>query len=161
MKTGIIAGIVLGALIAAWTCLMGITGWYKDPVLSNAFWMVVMIQIAVLIVTLWRTRRDREYFAQVGLGTLASLIAAVIAFANSLLFTSVLFPEYFEELRAMQVELARAEGLDEAAFQARLDAIAPMQTPFMQAFAGFAGTLLTGIVVSVIAGVFLRKKKQA
>lgn len=161
MKTGIIAGIVLGALIAAWTCLMGITGWYKDPVLSNAFWMVVMIQIAVLIVTLWRTRRDREYFAQVGLGTLASLIAAVIAFANSLLFTSVLFPEYFEELRAMQVELARAEGLDEAAIQARLDAIAPMQTPFMQAFAGFAGTLLTGIVVSVIAGVFLRKKKQA
>lgn len=160
MKTGIVGGFVLGALIAGWTLLMGVTGWYKDPVLANAFWGVVFIQIAVLIALLWRGRTERAYFAQVGLGTLASLIAAVIAFANSLLFTTILFPEYFEELRAVQERLLREQGWDEARIQAEIAATAALQTPFMQAFAGFAGTLLTGIVVSVIAGVFLRKRAR-
>lgn len=34
-----------------------------------------------------------------------------------------------------------------------------MQTPFMQAFAGFVGTTVTGFAVSVGAAIFLRKKR--
>jgi len=33
-----------------------------------------------------------------------------------------------------------------------------MQTPFMNAISGVVGTVVTGAVVSAIAGAFLRKK---
>ncbi len=160
MKQAIVGGVVLAGLVAAWTLVMGITGWYADPVLSNAFFAVVLIQIVVLIVLLARTRAERGWFAQVGVGTLASLVAAVLVFGNSILFTTVLFPEYFEELRAVQERMLREQGLDEARVQAEIAATAAMQTPFVQAFAGFAGTLITGIVVSIVAGLFLRRTKS-
>ena len=183
MKTAVVAGIVLGLLVAGWTLVMGFTGWYKDPALSSAFFAVVLIQIAVLIVTLAKTRDTRTYFGQVGVGLVTSLVAAVIIFGSSMVFTTrspsraaraacrviifgssmvfttVLFPEYFEELRAMQELLLREQGLDEQEIRAQLAAGAAMQTPFMQAFAGFVGTTITGLVVSVVAAIFLRKKR--
>jgi hypothetical protein len=158
MKIAIAAGVVLGLLVAAWTLVMGYTGWYKDPQLSSAFFAVVLIQLGVLIVTLAKTRDARGYFGQVGVGLVASLVGAVIIFGSSMLFTTVLFPEYFEELRAMQEHLLREQGLDEGEVRAQLAAGAAMQTPFMQAFAGCVGTTVTGLVVSVIAALFLRKK---
>ena len=158
MKTAALAGIVLGLLVAGWTLVMGFTGWYKDPALSSAFFAVVLIQIVVLIVTLAKTRESRGYLGQIGVGVVASLVAAVIIFGSSMVFTTVLFPEYFEELRAMQELLLREQGLDEAAIREQVAAAAPMQTPFMQAFAGFAGTTVTGLVVSAVAAIFLRKR---
>lgn len=159
MKTAVVAGIVLGLLVAGWTLVMGFTGWYKDPALSSAFFAVVLIQIAVLLVTLAKTRDTRTYFGQVGVGLVTSLVAAVIIFGSSMVFTTVLFPEYFEELRAMQELLLREQGLDEQEIRAQLAAGAAMQTPFMQAFAGFVGTTVTGLAVSVVAAIFLRKKR--
>jgi hypothetical protein len=41
-----------------------------------------------------------------------------------------------------------------------LDNQARMQTPFMQAFSGFIGTVITGFVISLVAGAFLRKKGE-
>jgi len=32
-----------------WTLVMGVTGWYKHPVLLNMFWVVVLIEIGVLV----------------------------------------------------------------------------------------------------------------
>ena len=31
------AGIWLGVLVSVWTLLMGVTGWYKHPVMLNLF----------------------------------------------------------------------------------------------------------------------------
>jgi hypothetical protein len=85
---------VLGVLVGAWTFVMGFTGWYKDPVLLNMFWVVIVIQIVVLLWTLRQT-------------TCAGAATA---------------------------------------------------TPFYQALFGFSGTVVTGVVVSAVAGAFVRKK---
>jgi hypothetical protein len=36
-----------------------------------------------------------------------------------------------------------------------------MQTPFIQALSGFMGTIVTGVIFSVIIGFFVRKKNPA
>jgi len=77
------------------------------------------------------------------------------------LFTSVVFPNYFAELRALGEEMMRAEGKAATDVKAILDAQAPMQTSFMQALFGFIGTMVTGFVVSLIAGASLKKKDTA
>lgn len=151
----------LGITCMAWQLVMGITGWYLHPVLLNLFWLVILIQIVVLVRGLRQTAKEgRPYWGQVGAGTLMSVYGGVIIFFGSLLFTMVLFPHYFEDIRKTGEEVLRMAGKSEAEIKTLLDAQAPTQTPFYSALYGFLGTIVTGFVVSLIAGAFLRGKKD-
>ncbi|MBZ5498798.1 MAG: DUF4199 domain-containing protein [Acidobacteriia bacterium] len=159
MKHVLTAGILIGVFCGLWQLLLGVTGWYKDPVMMNMFWVVILIQIGFLIWGLRRTAKEgKAYWAQVGLGTLMSLIAGVILFFVSFLFTSVLYPNYFSEMRAMREEALRISGRSPAEIKTMLDMVAGTQTSFFQAITGFAGTVVTGFVCSLLIGAFVRKK---
>jgi len=160
MNTILKAGIVLGALVEIWTYLMGFTGWYKDPALMNLFWVVIAIQIAVLMWALKRTAAEgRGFGGQVAAGTLISLIGGIFVIVGSLIFTIVVFPNYFRDLAVIQEQMLRAAGRAEAEIQQVMEMSAKTSTPMMQAIFGFLGTLVTGIVVSTIIGAFVRAKK--
>jgi hypothetical protein len=162
MKSVPKAGVTLGVLVVIWMCIMGLTGWYKHPVLFNLFWIVILIQIGVMIWGLRLTAREgKSYGGQVGAGVLMSFIGGMIIFLGSLLLTSVVFPSYFADVRQLSEELLRAQGISEEMVKAQLEQQAAFQTPFMSAFMGFVGTLVTGLVVSLIVGAFLRKKPEA
>jgi len=159
MSPTVRAGVLLGVLVTIWMFVVGFTGWYKDPVLLNLFFLVILIQLAVLIWALRQTAAaGAAYGRQVTNGLLISLIGGVIIVGGSLLFTTVAFPDYFSTLQAAQVEMLKAQGLSEADINAQVTAGAAMQTPLMNALSGFVATLATGLVVSVIAGFFLRRK---
>lgn len=158
MSTTVRAGVLLGALVTFWTFVMGFTGWYKDPVMLNLFFIVILVQIGVLGWTLRTTAAGSTYGQQVVNGLVVSLVAGVIIIGGSLLFTTVAFPDYFTELQAAQTRMLQAQGLSEADIQAQVAAGAAMQTPVMNALSGFVGTVVTGLVVSAVAGIFLRKK---
>lgn len=132
-KKAVVAGLVLGALVAAWTFTMGLTGWYRDPALSAAFFLVVPIEVAVLVVLLRRTAPENGFRAQLGLGSLASVVASPIVFAQSMLFTTVAFPTYF------------ADTGDPG-------------TPVSNAATGAIATIVTGVIVSAITGAIVRKR---
>ncbi|HCA81539.1 MAG TPA: hypothetical protein DEP53_17545 [Bacteroidetes bacterium] len=161
MNRTVKTGVILGLLVVAWTFIMGVTGWYKDPALLNLFWLVILIQIAVMIWGLKGTSVGATYGSQVKSGTMMSVIGGVIIFCGSLLFTSIAFPHYFEELRSVGEELLKSQGKTESEVKALLDAQAPMQTSFWQALFGFIGTLVTGVIVSLIAAAFLKGKPTA
>jgi hypothetical protein len=158
MSIPIRAGVLLGALCVLWTFVMGITGWYKDPVMLNLFFLVIPLEIGIVIWALRRTAPGATWGGQTVNGLVLSLVASVIIFAGSLLFTTVAFPNYFTELQSAQAELLKTQGLSEAAIRSQVAAAAAMQTPFMNAMLGVIGTVVTGVVVSAIAGMFLRKK---
>jgi hypothetical protein len=160
MNTILKAGIVLGVLVEIWTYLMGFTGWYKDPALMNLFWVVIAIQIAVLMWALKRTAAEgRGWGGQVGAGTLISLIAGVFVIVGSLIFTMVVFPNYFTELAAVQEQMLRTAGQTEEQIRQTMEMTAKTSTPMLQALFGFLGTVITGIVVSMIIGAFVKAKK--
>jgi hypothetical protein len=160
MNTILKAGIVLGVLVEIWTYLMGFTGWYQDPALMNLFWVVIAIQIAVLMWALKRTAAEgRGWGGQVGAGTLISLIAGVFVIVGSLIFTMVVFPNYFTELAAVQEQMLRTAGQSEEQIRQTMEMTAKTSTPVMQALFGFLGTVITGIVVSMIIGAFVKAKK--
>ena len=152
------AGIWLGVLVFIWTLVMGMTGWYKHPVLLNMFWVVILIEVAVLLWALRKTAAATEYLGQVGNGALVAVIGAAIIFCGSLLFTSVLFPNYFAELRAIQTEMLKNAGKTEAEISATIAMTATMQTPVINAVMGAVGTVVTGLLASLIIAIFHRKK---
>jgi len=161
MNMTVKAGILIGGLCSAWMLVMGLFRFYTHPVLLNLFWMVIVIQIAVLVWGLRKTAPERSYGGQVATGMLMSAIAAGILFCWSFFFTTVLFPHYFEELRAAHEAMLRAAGTPEAEAQKQIAAAAAEQTPLIQAVSGAVGTLFTGLVASLIIGVFARKKPTA
>ena len=152
-------GVLLGILVVAWTFVMGITGWYKDPVLLNVFWVVVVIQIVLLVWALRRTAAaGRHYGAQVLAGTLISLFGGVLIFAGSLLFTTVVFPNYFAELTALQQQMLLEQGKNAQEIRAAMELAAKTNTPIASAVSGFIGTLVTGLLASLVIAGFVRAK---
>jgi hypothetical protein len=129
----VIAGVAIGGLVTAWSLFMGLTGFAFDPATAPIFALVVLYEIIVLVVLLRSTAKENGFIAQVRAGSLAAVIAAPIVFVQSLVFTSVLFADYF----AAHPE----EG-----------------SSFVQAMSGVIGTIGTGIVTSAITAVFARKR---
>ncbi len=161
MNSIIRPGVLIGVLCGLWTFVMGFTGWYKDPALLNLFLVVIPIQIIVLVVGLKKTADEgKTYGGQVGAGTMMSVVGGAILIVSSLLFTTVVFPNYFEELRALGEQTMRSEGRSEEEIRMALEALATTQTPMIQAIFGFIGTVVTGLVSSLVIGAFVKKKVQ-
>jgi len=152
-------GLRIGILCAIWTFAMGFSGWYRDPAMLMAFYAVILIQLGVLVWGLKQTAaQGRTYGGQVAAGTLMSVVGGVIIILSSFLFTLVVFPNYFEEIRVVQQEMLKAAGKTDAEIAAEVEMAAQFQTPVMQAIFGFIGTVFTGLIGSLIIGAFYRKK---
>ena len=92
MTIPIRAGVLLGLLCVIWTFVMGFTAWYKDPVMLNLFFLVILFEIAVIVWALRQTAPAATWGGQVVNGLTISAVASVIIFVGSLLFTTVAFP---------------------------------------------------------------------
>ena len=152
------AGLILGLCVAAWTFIMGFTGWYKHPGLLYLFWLVIPMQIGILLWTLRDLAPTNGYGRQLWNGVSSSLLGSMIIYAASILFTTVVFPHYFQDLEALGRQVMARQGLSPAQIEAAVRAQAPMQTPRASAMAGVIGTVVTGFVTSLVAAVWLRKK---
>lgn len=159
VRAAVSYGVVLGLSVAGWTLVMGVTGWYRDPALQAAFFLVIPIQIAVVVALLRRTSKEHGYRGQVALGTLASAVAAPIVLVQSLVFTTVLFPSYFDDLRAAHEALLRGEGVPEGEIAIRVAAAAEANgSAWSNALTGAIATIVTGLVVSLVTAAFARKR---
>ena len=152
------AGVLLGVLCVIWTFVMGFSGWYKDPVMLNLFFLVILLEIGIVIWALRKTAPAATWGGQIVNGLVLSLVASAIIFAGSLAFTTVAYPNYFTEIQAVQAEMLKSAGMTEAEIKTQLAAAAAMQTPLMNALTGVIGTVVTGVLVAAIAGAFWRKK---
>ena len=137
----------------------GYTGMYKSLGGAIAFVPVaILINVGVVVWGLMKTRDEgRGYGGQVGAALVMALVASAIIFPNALLFTGVLFPQYFEEIAAVQTEMLQAAGTPEADIEAARQQAAS-QTDMQNALAGVIGTLGTTLVVALIAAIFIRDK---
>jgi hypothetical protein len=154
------AGLLIGLLCGAWTFVMGFTGWYKDPALANGLFIGVAmaIEIGGLIWGLRQTAAlGRAYGGQILAGTMMAIVAGVIIIAASLLFTTVVFPNYFSDIELAYRAVLQKQGKTDSEIAAAIQASAASATPMAQAMSGFVGTLVTGIVASAIIAIFIRR----
>ncbi len=160
MSSIVKAGLFLGITVIIWVFIMGFTGWSLDPALALLFTLVATILNIIAIV--WGLRataaEGRQYGGQILAGLLIGLVASVFIFAGSLLFTTVVFPDYLTQLQEMGRQTYVAQGWNEAEIQAAMEVNAALQTPFWQALLGVIATMVTSLVVSLITAAFVRAK---
>jgi hypothetical protein len=155
------AGLLIGVLCSAWTFVMGVTGWYKDPVKSVTMFLpaVILIEVLGLVWGLRKTAaQGRTYGGQIVAGTMMSIIAGVVIICSSLVFTMVAFPDYFQQIEAGQRAMLQQQGKTDGEIAEAIAGNAAANTPMAQAMAGFIGTLITGILASAIIGIWVRAK---
>ncbi len=161
MKTALIAGVVLGVSISLWSLVLALTGWFADPVWNELFWIGVAIQVAVLAGTLVRTRNERGFGGQLVVGLATSVIAALLVFGSTMVFTTLAFPDYLADVRVMREQMMLARGVDPMQARAEMEAVAELQTPLGQAFAAAFGTVVTGLFASIALALALRRRGPA
>jgi Protein of unknown function (DUF4199) len=153
------AGVLIGVLCGVWMFVTGVAGWYKDPVMANAFYLVIAIEIAGLVWGLRRTAREgRTYGGQIVAGTLMAIIAGVIIVVCSLVFTMLAFPDYFQAREAMDRRTLQAQGRSDREIVQMLSDEQATRTPMSEAMDGFIGTLVTGILSSAVIAIWIRTR---
>jgi hypothetical protein len=153
-------GVLLGVLVTAFTWLFAFTGMHKSPGADMTFIIVAtIIEIAVLVWALRKTAaQGRGWMGQVSAGTMLAFVGGCLIFATSFMLVAQLYPNYFAEVNAAATAAFRAKGMDDAAIAAELAKLAPSQTPLAQSVTGFVATVVTGLIVSAIAAIWIRHK---
>lgn len=159
MKKILTAGVVLGLSVAVWSFIFGFTGLYRSSSTAWIFTVVaILIQVGVLIWGLKQTAADgKRYLGQVGAGLLMCLIAGVIIICSSFIFTSV-FTDYFEVTAELQADAWSNSGMSDERVDELLETMSWSRTPMVAAISGFIGTMVTGLIVTLIVAAFVRKK---
>jgi hypothetical protein len=156
------AGLLIGLLCSFWIFVMGFTGWYKDPALSNLFFVVIAVEIGGLIWGLRKTaKQGRAYGGQILAGAMMAIVAGVLIIASSLVFTTIVFPNSLAEVEQMYRARLQQQGRTESEITAAIQANAASATPMAQAESGFVGTLVTGILASAVIAIFVRRRGPA
>ena len=160
MKPILTAGISLGVLAELLGLVMGVTGIHaRVPIGPMAFIVgAIALNIAAVVWGLKQTAPERGYGGQLIAGLLIGVIASTVIFPGSILLTTVILPDYSQEIVTAWEEFLPTVGMDEAQIAAQMEQIRQGQTPVSQALSGVFGTLGTSLVVSLIAGAFLRRK---
>ena len=150
----LLTGLLIGSLTGLCTFVLGATGWYRDPEKIGLFLPTAMvIQVAGLTWGLHRTaRQGRTYSGQVVAGALISLIAGVVVSLASLLFSTVAFPDYIPETRALAREAMARAGVPESEIEIAIRG----HTSTSQAFGAFATTFVAGVIASAVISVWIR-----
>ena len=160
MSNVVRAGLVLGLLVEVWTAVVIAARWHIDPTMMLLFFLVIPLQAFMVVMALRKEAATASYLKQVANAVVLSTVAAVVVFAGAILLTTVVFPNYFDELRGAGEEMFRASGKSPEEIAAEMAKNEPMYNPVQNALTGSIATVLTGLVIGLVAGPFVRKKKR-
>lgn len=152
-------GLAIGVLCGVWMFVMGFTGWYLDPAKLNLFFLVIIIEVAGLIYGLRQTAaQGRTYSGQVVAGTGMAIVAGVVIFGCSMLFTTVVFPNYLTDITEMSRRMMAEQGMTAAEIERAIQLAPSGQSPVANALSGFMGTFITGVAASAVIGLWVKAR---
>ncbi len=158
-------GILLGLLSVVLGAFMYFTNAYLDP-----HWVYSVISFAIIIAVVTYGIKaykaaNQEYLnlsdaLKVGIGI--ALIGGIISSVWSLTLSTVIEPDYTQQMLAVQKENIIEQYPDFS--QEQVDQSMAMMEKFSSPYIGFAvsliGSLFFGFIISLIAGLVLQKKQD-
>jgi hypothetical protein len=171
-RTVLIFGLISGALIACWGLASviwcnGVENYITDMLMGYGAQLLALSLVYVGV----KNYRDKELggFISFGkaftLGLYISLVACtlyVIAWAIDYHF---FIPDFMDKYTAQMISHAKASGASAAAIKAQIDSANSMkaqyQNPFWFTLYTYAEILPTGIIVSLISALVLKKKESS
>ena len=159
LKWGAIGGI--GSIILS--MILYLSG-LSNPENTSANWVQSLasfvLVLTVIILAVNEHKRDLQgyisYGRSVGVGAIVSLVMAIFAAIFTFIFFGFIAPDYVD----IMMETAMAE-VPEAQQEDTEAMMGFMFSPGMMSLFGFLGSMFWGVVISLIASIFLRKPRPA
>jgi hypothetical protein len=103
------------------------------------------------------------YGQVVGYGVLTAVFFGIVVAVYSILLVTVIDPAYVDRVQTLAAEQLYAAGtLTEQQIELALEMSAKMMlNPWWTFFAGVFGAVLEGLIISLIAGIFIRRNRPA
>lgn len=159
MKPILSAGIMLGVAAGIWMFINGFAGLYKNP--GTAWIFPVVATVIEIVVIVWGLKKTaqlgRRYGGQVLAGLLIAIVGAVLIMGFSMVWSTV-FTDFAEVAAAMQADAWADAGMSEEKIDELLVQTEFTRSSVFQALSGSIATIVTGLVIALIAAIFIRQK---
>lgn len=157
------AAVKWGVILAAIVFLINLVSIGAGLHTNQAAGMVTIViyigaNVACVVMALKATAAVKGYGGQLGSGLVLGVVAAVLIVVLSYLLMTVVFPNATDEILAMQAAQLEGRGLPQEQLDMQLKMMETMSTPAIQAAMGGFFTVLTSLITSAIAAIWLRNK---
>ena len=160
MNSVIKSSLLLAAIIAVVSLVFTFSGiQVSNPFLGGMIFVVVAIlaNVGCLFWGLKGTAAESGYGKQLLNSLIFGVVAGVLIFCVSMLITSVLAPDNFDQGKTAMIEAMEGMNMPEVALAKQIDAI-EATTPMGESIKGLIGTILTSLFFGAIISIFKRRK---
>jgi hypothetical protein len=168
MKTYLTYGFATALANAVLTIVLYLAGFHSDATrlkTAQGVGLVAMVTIATLGIWLGTKARREElpaseefgYGSALGAGFMITLFAALFGIVTTILYTTVINPEFVDVIVEAQMAEIQARGLSGEQADGAEKMIRRMFHPAIQAALGFIMALFMGTIISLATAAFLRR----
>jgi hypothetical protein len=103
------------------------------------------------------------YGQTVGYGVVTALFFGIIVSIYTILLVTVIDPAYVDKVQVIAAEQLYAQGTltEQQIDQALAMSTKMMRNPFLISISGILGAALEGVIISLIAGIFIRRNRPS
>ncbi|MDH3628819.1 MAG: DUF4199 domain-containing protein [Acidobacteriota bacterium] len=158
MSAAVKGGLGLGIAVVVFNLIFLGAGMHRNPLLGFlAIAIYIGLTILFLVLALRKSRTENPYLKQVMSSVVLGVVAAVIITIGSIVLTTMVFPDSIQQQSEATLEFLEGANLPQEALDAQIEKLESL-TANGQAIQGGIFTIITCLVVGLIAAIFVRKK---
>ena len=155
-------GLISGVISIAFFLIISMSG------LTGESWTAI-IGILLTVALMYMAHKEfkdqgdgyMSYGQGLGIGTLMSLLSALLSSAFTYMYIKFIDTEYFENAQAIMIEKWEEQGMSQDQIDISLDMMSKMQTPELTAGMGILGGVLIGFIIALIVSAITKNANPA
>lgn len=154
-----------GVLLGLFTIVLQVVSYALDAHIDRPWWLTfgqLLISIAIIVLGLKAFKSENNSYLTFGqsikTGLAISLIAGIISVIFNYIFITFIDPDFIQKtLDFTREEMVKNPNLTEDQINMSMEMSAKFMTPWIMSAFAIIGTMFFGFIISVIAGLALRK----
>ena len=167
MRTEIRWGLILAACLCVWTLLLHVTGVYTTRLqyASTADNIAIVFPLFALTGAMLERRRRQSGALTIREGFVTGLLTMLVSWpltaAFMLLYHHVIHPEWLQRLMDFERQRLVSSGAADAEVASSMSRLEARSGIAFELGTSLLGTLILGVVASVVIALVLRRRKQS
>jgi hypothetical protein len=154
-------GVITGLALIVYSTLLYTLGQMANGMLTVVIYVIIAVGL-VLGMREYRTLNGGylNFGEGVGLGALLSAVAGLLSSAYTVLYSTVIDPGVQERMMDQMRDQLETQGMSDDQIEKAVEIAQMFQSPGLQFIIGIFGTILIGVVFSLIIAAILRQSKS-
>lgn len=159
-KSAMVYGLYLSLVLVLFSVILYATG----LILNQKLGYVSLVLTVAGIIFAQITYRNKElngsisYGQAVGFGVAIMLFAGIVTALYTMILYSFIDPGLIDQMKTMQEQAMAQKGLNEDQIEQAMAIASKMMSPGWMSIMGLVGSVISGLIVSLITSIFVKKQ---